>query len=233
MLGLIANETSREVIDPAPIVAGSLPLGKRAQERYARARSLLLPKLDAYCQAYGLDRAEMTVEQLHCARGNASRLEARRAVAQRIAYLSRQDEAALADKRRRLEEFLWLVHEANPAELWEIAERVKTDEDGNEILDDDGKPVVVRYQRARFLAELPEDVARIVEGVQITESGKIVTKTYSKMQANQELRKLLGIGAVSAATGDDVGELSTTQIVAELNALGVEVKIGVSITNDR
>jgi hypothetical protein len=236
MNGLVANETARlangavEVIPPVP---GSLALPKHTHERYARARSLLMPKIEAYCQAFRLDRSAMTPEQLHCARGNASRLENRLHVADRIAYLLRQDEEALTEKRRRLEEFLWLVHEANPAELWEIVERPKIGEDGEPEMDDDGNPVMVRYQRARFLAELPEDVARIVQGVKITDSGKVVTETYSKMQANQELRKLLGIGVATGQTGDEIGEMSTTQIVAELNAMGVEVKIGVSITNER
>lgn len=217
---------------PVPM-PGAMGLRKTQHESFARSRSLLVPKLDAYCRAFRLDRSVMTVAQIHCARGNASRLEHRLDVAERIAFLMRQDEETLAEKRKRIEEFLWLVHEANPADLWEVAERPKLDEDGEPAVDDDGKPIMVKYQRARFLGDLPEDVQRIVEGVNITDSGKVVTKTYSKMQANQELRKLLGIGATGGAIGDDVGELSTTQIVAELNALGVDVKFAVQVTSSR
>jgi hypothetical protein len=215
----------------AAAIPGSLPLRNPNQERFARARSLLLPRLDAYCQAFDKDRSAPSPKQLHAARGNAARLERAKAMQDRIARLTRQDEEVLAEKRKRLEEFLWLIHEANPADLWEVAEKIKTDEDGEPVLDEKGRPVKIRYQRARFLADLPEDVQRIVEGVTITDSGKVVTKTYSKMQANQELRKLLGIGVVSGVVGDDISDISTAQIVAELHALGVDVKFAMQVTS--
>jgi hypothetical protein len=234
MLGM-AEATAQELIranepPPAPI-PGSGQLSDR-HERFARARALLLPKVEAYCQAFRLDRSTLTLEQLHAARGNASRLERRREVEARIAYLAHQEEAVVLEKRRRLEEFLWLIHEHNPAELWEVEDRVLLNKAGNPVIVDD-KPVTYQVQRARMLADLPEDLCRVVEAVQITDSGKVVTKTYSKMEANRELRKLLGLGATNGPLSDDVGEMSTTQIVAELNALGVEVKIGVQVTHER
>jgi hypothetical protein len=229
----LIEDSSVQPVEVVAKIAGARPLRKPAHERYARGRSLLLPKLDAYCMAFGLDRSGMTPEQLHCARGNASRLEGGRGcpgMADRIAYLTRGDEEVLAEKRKRLEEFLWLVHEANPADLWEVAEKPKLDDDGEPMLDDAGNPIMVKYQRARFLADLPEDVARIVQGVKITDSGKIVTETYSKMQANMELRKLLGIGTMPMnPSGDDVSNMSTAEIVAELRGLGVDIRIGVSV----
>ena len=104
------------------------------EERFARLRSLLRPKADAYRQA------GLTSQKDHDAAGNASRLERRRDVQDRIAYLSRQEEEILQLKRARIEEFLWAVQESNVAELWETAEVDKTDKQGKPILGEDGEP---------------------------------------------------------------------------------------------
>jgi hypothetical protein len=89
------------------------------------------------------------------------------------------------------------VHENNPADLWETVEKEKTANgkpDGDPVLDGNGAPVMVKYQRLKLMEELPEDLQRTVEWIKYTESGRPQVVQYSKMLANQELRKLLGIG---------------------------------------
>src|ERR1700684_661692 len=93
-------------------IPGSSPLRKPEHERFCRLRAVLRPKGDAYRQA-GL---KATTD--HAACGNASRLERRQDVADRIGYLSRQEDEILQAKRQRIEEFLWTVHESNVADLW-------------------------------------------------------------------------------------------------------------------
>ena len=92
------------------------------------------------------------------------------------------------------------MHEANVADLWETVEVPVLDKDGNPVLDKDGNAVMEKIQRPRLLSELPEDLQRVVEGVNIDGHGRMVPKVYSKFQANVELRKLLGIGAVARTT---------------------------------
>lgn len=60
---------------------------------------------------------------------NACRLERRPGIKDRIEYLSKQQEDLIAEKRQRIEERLWAIHEANIQDLFELAERAKTNKD--------------------------------------------------------------------------------------------------------
>lgn len=211
---------------PAP-PPGSLPLRAGKQELYCWRVAGLVPKPRAYCEAFGYEITDP--KQYHAARGNASRLERRKDIQARIAWLSRQQEEILAQKRERLEAWQWQILEHNPADFYEIAERPLLDAKGKPILKD-GEFIMVKYQRAKFLQDLSAEALAAVEGLQITDSGKVMVKTYSKMQAHDALRKMLGIGAQNGLVADEVGEMSTTEIVAELQTLGVDVKLSVSVT---
>ena len=92
--------------------------------------------------------------------------------------------------QRADEEVLWLVHEADVADLWEIVDVPKFDKDGNPVLDKDGNAVMEKIQRPRLMSELPEDLQRVVESVSIDGHARMVPKVYSKLQANAELRVL-------------------------------------------
>lgn len=218
---------------------GSVVLRKPWHERYARARSLLRPKIEAYRYARGIEEQPGdTKEKIHAIRGNASKLERRKDVQARIAFLSRQDEEVLAAKRQRLEEFLWSVHEVDPADLWEIVESPKLDADGEPIIDENtGEAVMERHQRLRFMAELPEDVRRTVQSIKYTESGRPQVERYSAMQANQELRKLLGIGASTDRDGNEFERMSDRELIGELSRqaqeLGVNVTLSYQMGDDR
>jgi hypothetical protein len=60
--------------------------------------------------------------------------------------------------------------------------------------------VIEKIPRPRLLSELPEDLQRLIEST-TDAAGRLIPKMYSKMTANQEFRKLCGVGA--AGVGAD------------------------------
>ena len=181
------------------------------------------PKADAYRQAGYKSESD------HDAAGNASRLLRRQDVQDRIAYWTRQEEEILQAKRRRLEEFLWTIHEANIAQMWEMQEVPAYDRKGNPIIDGEtGEQATKFVQRPKNIHEMPEDVQRAVESISINDAGFVIPKPYSKLQANAELRKLLGIGTVQRDDGE-LSRLSDQELVAQLanqaRELGIEVDL--------
>ncbi len=210
-------------IVPALEIPGSRPLHNRRLERFCHLCAQMRPKADAYRQAGYKSESD------HAAAGNASRLLRRIDVQDRIAYWTRQEEEILQAKRRRLEEFLWNIHEANIAQMWEMQEVPAYDRKGNPIIDGEtGKPATKLVQRPKAIHEMPEDVQRAVESISINEAGFVVPKPYSKLQANQELRKLLGIGVTNREDGE-LSRLSDQELVAQLanqaRELGVEIDL--------
>ena len=233
-LGFAVTGTGLAIVEPKPRrkrapklleAPGAKPLANVMHERYARLRSLLRPKADAYRQAFEID-PDGDYDH-HAARGNASKVERRDDVQARIAFLTRQPEEVLAAKRQRLEEMLWLIHEANVADMWEMVEVPKLDKQGKEILGEDGEPLMKWVQRPKKIGEMPEDVQRAVEAITINEAGFVIPKPYSKLQANMELRKLLGIGSIAREDGEL--RLSDAELVAELarqaRELGIEIDL--------
>lgn len=181
--------------EPAAIpIPGSQPLRNPKHERYARHRSLLMPRLEA-ARAAGYD--DMTI-------GNAAKLDRNLRIADRIAFLCRQDEDILRAKRLKLEEFLWNVHEVNYADFWEPTKS---------------------GQRLKAFGELAPEHQRVIQSLKYTEKGRPVLEVYSKLQANQELRKLLGLGAPERDGTDEVTAMTTPQLINELREMGVDVKL--------
>jgi hypothetical protein len=223
MNNAVQQSTALEVL---PKIPGSNPLRKPEYERFCRLRALLRPKADAYRQSGLKSKSD------HDAAGNASRLERRQDVTERIAYLTRQEDEILQLKRARIEEFLWGAHEFNIADLWETVEGTRLhksgDKKGQPILDEDGNPETYKYQRPKLFSDLPEEIQRMVESCSVDESGRVIPKAYSKMQANQELRKLLGIGTVTRDDGE-LSRLSDAELISELSRqareLGVEIDL--------
>jgi hypothetical protein len=149
---------------------------------------LLWPKGQA------LREAGMRAFKNHDAVSNATRLERRQDVRDRIAFLVRQEEEVLAEKRKRIEEMLWAIHEADIGDFFETVEVAKSDKDGQPETDETGKMLTVKKQRPRLLSDLPQDVRKAIEHVQIDARRNVVPQLYSKLQANAELRKMLNIG---------------------------------------
>jgi terminase small subunit-like protein len=160
---------------------------------------------------------------------NACRLERRPGVRERIEYLSRQDEELIAEKRQRIEGQLWAIHEADIGKCFETYEAAKVGKDGNAETDGDGKMLTVKKQRPRLLSDLPPDVRKTIEHVQVDARGNVVPQLYSKLQANAELRKMLNIGGQKDRPETDVSKLSDAELIQQLadqaKELGIEIDL--------
>ena len=200
---------------------GSRALKNTKYEKYCRLRALAQPRIPAYREA-GWETSDDDD-----AYSNACRLERRPGVRERIEYLSHQEEELIAEKRRRIEERLWAIHEANIQDLFEVAERAKTNKDGNIKTDENGRMLTVREERPRLISDLAPEVAQLIEDVTVGGRGRLIPRFYSKLQASQELRKMLNIG--KPADASDVSRLSDAELIAQLadqaKQLGVEINL--------
>jgi hypothetical protein len=206
---------------PVVPLPGSRPLSNARHEHYCRLRSLLWPKGQA------LREAGMHAVKNHDAVSNATRLERRQDVRDRIAFLVRQEEEVLAEKRKRIEEMLWAIHEANIGDLWETYEATKVGKDGKAETDEAGKMLTLRKQRPRLLSDLSPDIAKLIEDVTADSKGRAIPKLFSKLQASRELRAMLNIGRPEQAT--DVSRLSDAELIQQLTdqakELGIEIDL--------
>ena len=144
---------------------------------------------------------------------NACRLERRPGVKERIEYLSHQDEELIAEKRRRIEETLWNIHEAAIGDYIETVEV-------------DGKII----ERPKRISELPREAQKNIEKITIDGRGRAVPQLYGKLAASQELRKMLNIER--SEHRNDLSRLSDAELVRQLadqaKQLGVEVNLNYS-----
>ena len=129
------------------------------------------------------------------AHNNATRLEKRPGVKNRIDYLVRQAEERIIEKRQRLEEALWSIHEADYSDLFETYDVVETDKDGRIQSDADGNIATQQKQRPKLLSDLPPEIRKNIEKITLDAKGRAVPQLYSKIAASQELRRLNNIGA--------------------------------------
>src|SRR5215469_6817467 len=90
---------------------GSRALKNAKYERYCRLRASAQPRIRAYREA-GWETSDDDN-----AYSNGCRLERRSEIRDRIAYLTRQEEDLIEEKRRRIEETLWNIHEADVGDL--------------------------------------------------------------------------------------------------------------------
>jgi hypothetical protein len=163
---------------------------------------------------------------------NACRLERRPGIKDRIEYLSKQQEELIAEKRQRIEERLWAIHEANIQDLFEVAERAKTNKDGNIGTDENGRMLTVREERPRLISDLEPDIAKLIEDVTADSKGRLIPRLYSKMQASKELRAMLNIGGQEERDINDVSKLSDAELIQQLadqaKELGIEIDLNYS-----
>jgi hypothetical protein len=198
--------------------AGAQPLANAKRERYAQARAICTPRMLAYREA-GFESKDD-----HASRGNAAKLERSPQVRDRIAWLCREEEEVLRAKRRKIESWLWLAHDMDVADFYVDAKRVATDAEGNVLVDEKGEPRTYIVQDMRPFSELSADQRNVIQSLKYTEKGKPVLEVYSKMQANIELRKMLGIGAAARDEGDEFSRMTRDELAAfiarELRAIG-------------
>jgi hypothetical protein len=204
------------------ISPGSRPLKHSKWERYARYRAQALPRIVAF-RKLGNYAANDKI-----AHNNASRLENKPGVKDRIAYLTKQAEERIAEKRARLEEALWNIHEADVGDLFETYEVIETDKDGRIQSDADSNITTQRKQRPRLLSDLPPEIRKNIEKVTIDAKGRAVPLLYSKIAASQELRRLNNIG-VKERERTDISQLSDAELISTLaqqaKELGIDIKL--------
>jgi terminase small subunit-like protein len=199
---------------------GSRPLKNARYERFCRLRALLQPRAEAYREAGWHSKKD------NDAYTNACRLERRHGVRERIEFLSHQAEERIVEERRKLQEQLWGMHEANIKDFFEqYAEPRHT---RNPKVDENGRPVARVRERPRLLTEVPPELAALIEDVTIDRKGRAVLKLYNKLQASKELRAMLNIGRPEERA-TDVSRLSDAELVAQLadqaKQLGVEIDL--------
>ena len=83
--------------------------------------------------------------------------------------------------------------------------------------------------RPKLLTDLPPDLAKLIEDVQVDNRGRLIPRLYSKERANKELRNMLNISAKSEAP--DVTQLSDAELIAQLGQLARELNINIDIQN--
>ena len=205
---------------------GSRALRNAKYEKYCRLRASAQPRIPAYREAGWHSKKD------DVAYANACRLERRPGVRERIEYLSHQDEELVAEKRQRIEGQLWAIHEADIGDFFETVEIAKSDKDGKAATDETGKMLTVKKQRPKLLSDLPPDLRKAIEHVQLDAKGNVVPQLYSKAQANAELRKMLNIGRTEDRPETDVSRLSDAELIQQLadqaKQLGVEINLNYS-----
>jgi len=200
---------------------GSRPLKNTRQERYCRLRASAQPRIPAYREA-GWETSDDAD-----AYSNGCRLERRREIKDRISYLSRQEEDLIVEKRRRIEAQLWAIAEANIQDFFEPHEVIQRDHTGQPTHDEKGALSTETRVRPKLLTDLPPDLAKLIEDVQVDNRGRLIPRLYSKERANKELRSMLNIS--NREVPKDVTQLSDAELIASLaeqaKQLGVEINL--------
>src|SRR6516162_6050660 len=200
---------------------GSRALKNAKYEKYCRLRALAQPRIRAYREV------GWKTSDDDDAYSNACRLERRPKIQDRIAYLIRQEEDLIVEKRRRIEEQLWAIAEANIQDYFEPHEVIQRDHTGQPMHDEKGALSTETRVRPKLLTDLPPDLAALVEEVQVDNRGRLIPRLYSKERANKELRAMLNLGAKSDAS--DVSKLSDQELISTLaqqaKELGIDIKL--------
>jgi hypothetical protein len=208
---------------------GSRALKNAKLERYARYRAQALPRIQALREVGWHSKRDDD------AYANACRVERRPGVRERIEYLTRQEEDLIVAKRRRLEEQLWSLLEANISDFFETYSTVKRDHTGQPETTDEGALLTETRERPKLLADLPPEAAKLIEDVAVDSRGRLIPKLYSKLQASKELRSMLNISAKQSAP--DVTQLSDAELIAQLarqaKELGVEIDLNYSFAQPK
>jgi hypothetical protein len=196
------------------VLPGSVPLTKFAHEIYARERALGQPITHAAERA-GLGKRS----------GAGSKLEDNDDIRARIAWLAREDDELVREKRRRLEERQWLIHGCDISQFYEDVEETVTDKEGNLVFDGEQKPLIRKRQFLRPFSEIPPELRMCIHSLTWTDSGRPNLKLYDKQEANREIRKLLGLDAPQkfAPTKGDGSDLGSDEAINELTAALMDV----------
>jgi hypothetical protein len=198
-------------------------LADERYERYAHERALMKSKLEAYRAAGFASVSDQA------ASSNASKLEREvPAIRARIAYLSRDRDALIGEKRKRLEKRLWSWHDGNVADYWETIDVEVRDKKGNLVVGAGGKPKTPQITRMKDLSQLTPEQQQRIESIYVSEAGIASPKLHSASWANGELRKFHSMGA-QASEDTGVQRLSDAELIRQLanqaKELGIEIDL--------
>jgi len=229
--------SDKKALVPLGISPGSKPLKHSKWERYARYRAQALPRIVAFRKLGNYAASDKI------AHNNASRLEKRPGVKDRINYLTKQAEERIIEKRARIEERLWAIHEASIQDFFTTEDDLNPTESSNsaEIVNNPDQQKVAVSPRARAvprpLTELDPETAKLIEAVTVDSKGRLIPKLYSKTWANAELRKMLNIGGQKEREQTDVSRLSDAELIQRLadqaKELGIEIDLNYSFAQPK
>jgi hypothetical protein len=202
-------------------VPGSRRLKAQRWEQYARHRASALNRINAYRKVYGDDYSDRVAAQ------SGYRLETRRSIRDRIEYLTRMAEDRIAEKRARIEQQLWDIHEADPADFFEHYEGYRRGHDGQPEHDSDGNKIKENRQRPKLLSDISPENRKLIEDLQPDGRGRLIPKLYSKSQANKELRAMLNFGRSSDQA--DITKLSDQELISTLAQQAKELGINIDL----
>jgi len=198
---------------PLGAIPGSKPIKRVKWEHYARLRAQCLPRVEAFRRIghdYAVDKH---------AYNDATKLEKRPLVRDRIAYLVKQAEERTAEKRAKIEEQLWGMAEADIGAYFERYETEATETTPSQI-----------KMRPKLLDDLDPESRKLIESVELDSRGRLIPQLYSKLQVNKELRAFYNFGKQTDQR--DVTQLSDAELVAQLaqqaKELGVEIDLSYS-----
>ena len=155
--------------------------------------------------------------------------------------MTRQAEDRIAEKRARIEERLWAIHEADFADYFETYQAIERDHNGRPVPtnpDDPNSALSTQTRvRPKLLTDLSPETAKLIEDVTIDSKGRLIPKLYSKTWANAELRKMLNIGGQKEREQTDVSRLSDAELIQRLadqaKELGIEIDLNYSFAQPK
>ena len=100
-----------------------------------------------------------------------------------------QEEEVLAEKRKRIEERLWAIHEADIGDFFERYDKEVTDKNRNIETDEKGAVLRQACERPKLLADLSPETAKLIEDVSVDSRGRLIPKLYSKLKHAQYQRQ--------------------------------------------
>ncbi len=196
------------------------------------AKPLKHSKYEVFARQRALNQSPLIAGQiagLNYDRRNLFRVEKKPSVAARIAWLSRQDEEALREKRTRLEEFLWAGLYVDRADFYETAEIPITDRNGKTVLKRNGEPYTKIVTQPKPVEKLTTQQCQLIEAITYPESGKPILKLVSKEYCHKELRKMIGGDAQPGQLGNDFSQFTDAELFAELGRLATELGIKMTL----
>ena len=92
-----------------------------------------------------------------------------------------------------------------------------------------------RRQVVRDLQHVPPELRHAIESISLDAKGNVAAKLVSKLEANKELRKMLGLDN-QRAVDSEISRMSDAELVSELakqaNELGVQIDLSYKFGED-